>query len=125
MVRGRDLKTPLAASTMDKAKGNGNGNGLGSKIASGVKGDPPKKSSAKSKKPTKKKYTGDPNKHTKLNYRGKTTYYKKGGVRNLGGFGEAINSGDLKKIVYPDGSVEYTDRKKGRNQGWQKKKKKN
>jgi len=25
MVRGRDLKTPLATSTMDKAKGNGNG----------------------------------------------------------------------------------------------------
>ena len=34
MVRGRDLNSPLAVSTMDKAKGNGNG--LGSKLAAGV-----------------------------------------------------------------------------------------
>ncbi len=55
MVRGRDLKTPLAASTMDKKS---NGNGLGSKIAAGVgkntkagPGDPPKKKNVTTKPP--------------------------------------------------------------------------
>ena len=44
MERSRDLKTPLAASTMDKAKGNGNGNGKGKK---GGPGDPKLKQAKK------------------------------------------------------------------------------
>ena len=114
MVRSRDLNSPLAASTMDKAKGNGKG--LGAKLAKGVKGDPPKKSSAKSKKPTKKKYTGRPEHHTQVTYGGRTQHYKKGEAeKTLKDFSSALKSGKIKKFTRNDGSIEYREVKKKKN----------
>jgi len=93
MVRGRDLTTPLAASTMDKAKGNGNGK----------KGDPPKK-----KKKTKK-YSGDPQYHTKITYSsGKVKHLRKGELEKIKDYGSSMRSGKLKKKVLPDGRIHYT-----------------
>ena len=98
MVRGRDLKTPLAASTMDKAKGNGK---------KGGPGDPPKK------KNKTKKYSGDPNLHTKITYKstGKVRHFRKGELEKLKNYGSAMGSGKLKKKVLPDGRIHYTYKK--------------
>ena len=93
MVRGRDLKTPLAASTMDK-KSNGK---------KGGPGDRPKK-----KKKTKK-YSGDPNYHTKITYStGKVKHLRKGELEKIKDYGSAVRSGKLKKKVLPDGRIHYT-----------------
>ena len=82
MVRGRDLKTPLAASTMDKAKGNGNGK-------KGGPGD------------GKKKSTKNPYKGPKLikDVKGKVVYRskKKGDIEGMKDFHRSIQSGLLKK----------------------------
>lgn len=75
MVRGRDLKTPLAASTMDKAKG-GPGDGK--------------------KKSTKKPYKGP---KVIKDVKGKVVYRakKKGDIEGIKGFDSSIRSGLLKK----------------------------
>tara|TARA_R100001163_G_C4984488_1_gene139415 strand:+ start:193 stop:486 length:294 start_codon:yes stop_codon:yes gene_type:complete len=75
MVRGRDLKTPLATSTMDKAKG-GPGDGK--------------------KKSTKKPYKGPvliKDVKGKVIYRAK----KKGEIEKMKGYEKSIKSGLLKK----------------------------
>ena len=115
MVSMRDTKTPLAKSVMDKPlkNGNGNGNGLGSKIASGVKEDPPKKNAPKKGKKT---YTGRPEYHTKVTYGGRTKHYKKGEAeKTLTDFSDALKSGKIKKIIRSDGRIEYKQVKKKKN----------
>jgi hypothetical protein len=115
MERSRDLKTPLAVSTMDKAKGNGNG--LGSKLAAGVSkntkagpGDPPKKKTKPGK--SKKKYTGKPEHHTKITYStGRVKHLRKGELEKIKDYGSAMRSGKLKKKVLPDGRIHYTYKK--------------
>ena len=93
MVRGRDLKTPLAASTMDKAKG-GPGDGK------------------KKKKKKTKKYSGNPDYHTKITYStGKVHHSKKGEIEKIKDYGSAMRSGKLKKKVLPDGRIHYTYKK--------------
>jgi hypothetical protein len=73
MVRGRDLKTPLATSTMDKAKG-GPGDGK--------------------KKSTKKPYKGP----TVVERPGKPpARFKKGEFEKMKGFDRALSSGLIKK----------------------------
>jgi hypothetical protein len=97
MVRGRDLKTPLAASTMDKAKGG--------------PGDGKKKST---KKP--KKYTGKPSMQTKvIRPDGSHAYMKKGQFEKMKGYDEVMRKKTYTKKTRGDGTTIYTHKDSKKN----------
>ena len=96
MVRGRDLKTPLAVSTMDKAKGG--------------PGDPPKK------KTKTKKYSGKPSMQTKvIRPDGSHAFMKKGQFEKMKGYDNVMSNKTYTKRTRGDGTTIYTHKDSKKN----------
>lgn len=96
MVRGRDLKTPLAVSTMDKAKGG--------------PGDPPKK------KNKSKKYSGKPSMQTKvIRPDGSHAFMKKGQFEKMKGYDKVMSNKTYTKRTRGDGTTIYTHKDSKKN----------